>query len=90
MCRRVLMFHHIQDGPEGEEGYEGLTRSTEFTYANEKEAQHPSSPIDPLRFPRLNLPTKKQAFRRNFESFAVTVWSICPSALTAQSTSGLT
>jgi|GEM_PF-2278896 len=39
------MFHHLEDDPEGEEGYEGLVRSTEFTYANEKEDQHSSSPI---------------------------------------------
>ncbi|MEH0630557.1 SpvB/TcaC N-terminal domain-containing protein [Streptomyces stelliscabiei] len=33
-CRRVLMFHHIPDLPTGEDGYEGLVRSTEFDYAD--------------------------------------------------------
>ncbi|WP_435858156.1 SpvB/TcaC N-terminal domain-containing protein [Streptomyces umbrinus] len=33
-CRRVLMFHHIPDLTTGEDGYEGLVRSTEFDYAD--------------------------------------------------------
>ena len=33
-CRRVLMFHHIPALPTGEEGYDGLVRSTEFDYAD--------------------------------------------------------
>ncbi|MFE6737737.1 SpvB/TcaC N-terminal domain-containing protein [Streptomyces tubercidicus] len=33
-CRRVLTFHHIPDLPTGEDGYEGLVRSTEFDYAD--------------------------------------------------------
>ncbi|WP_223297266.1 SpvB/TcaC N-terminal domain-containing protein [Catenulispora acidiphila] len=33
-CRRVLMFHHIDDLPTGEQGYQGLVRSTEFEYAD--------------------------------------------------------
>jgi len=32
LCRRVLMFHHFPDGNNGEPGYEGLVRSTDFTY----------------------------------------------------------
>ena len=33
-CHRVLMFHHIPDLPTGQEGYDGLVRSTEFGYAD--------------------------------------------------------
>ncbi len=33
-CRRVLMFHHIPNLTTGEDGYEGLVRSTEFDYAD--------------------------------------------------------
>ncbi|MBC7817374.1 MAG: toxin, partial [Planctomycetaceae bacterium] len=35
LCQRVLMFHHIPDGPGGHAsnpGYDGLVRSTDFTY----------------------------------------------------------
>ncbi len=31
-CRRTLMFHHIPPLPTGEAGYEGLVRTTEFSY----------------------------------------------------------
>ncbi len=33
LCRRVLMFHHIIGLAGGEAGYDGLVRSTDFTYA---------------------------------------------------------
>ena len=33
-CRRMLMFHHIAPLPMGETGYEGLTRSLVFHYAD--------------------------------------------------------
>jgi RHS repeat-associated protein len=33
-CRRVLMFHHIPDLPTGEQGHDGLVRSTELDYAD--------------------------------------------------------
>jgi len=33
LCRRVLMFHHFPDLPTGEKGYDGLVRSTDFTYS---------------------------------------------------------
>ncbi|MEV6409492.1 SpvB/TcaC N-terminal domain-containing protein [Streptomyces bobili] len=33
-CRRVLMYHHIPDLTTGEDGYEGLVRSTEFDYSD--------------------------------------------------------
>lgn len=36
LCQRVLMFHHIPNLPDGE-GYEGLVRSTDFTYSHERD-----------------------------------------------------
>ena len=44
LCRRVLMFHHIPDLPTGEKGYEGLVRSTDFTYSQ----QDPTSARNPV------------------------------------------
>jgi RHS repeat-associated protein len=35
LCRRVLMFHHIPALQTGEDGYEGLIRSTDFSYSHE-------------------------------------------------------
>jgi len=32
LCGRVLMFHHFPKGANGESGYDGLVRSTEFEY----------------------------------------------------------
>jgi hypothetical protein len=32
LCRRVLVFHHFPAGKNGEAGYDGLVRSTDFTY----------------------------------------------------------
>ncbi len=32
LCQRVLMFHHFPPGQNGETGYDGLARSTDFTY----------------------------------------------------------
>ena len=32
LCRRVLIFHHFPKGANGESGYEGLVRSTDFAY----------------------------------------------------------
>ena len=32
LCKRVLMFHHFPRGKNGEAGYDGLVRSTDFTY----------------------------------------------------------
>jgi RHS repeat-associated protein len=32
MCRRILMFHHIPRGANGEEPYDGLVSATEFEY----------------------------------------------------------
>ena len=43
LCQRVLMFHHIP----GEDGYDGLVRSTDFTYFYETDEgkDSPSNPI---------------------------------------------
>jgi RHS repeat-associated protein len=32
LCQRVLMFHHFPQGQNGETGYDGLVRSTDFAY----------------------------------------------------------
>jgi RHS repeat-associated protein len=37
LCKRVLMFHHIPDLPVGEKGYDGLVRSTDFSYSHDQE-----------------------------------------------------
>ncbi|WPD23164.1 MAG: SpvB/TcaC N-terminal domain-containing protein [Candidatus Electrothrix scaldis] len=43
LCQRVLMFHHIPDSLDGRKGYDGLVRSTDFTYRYETEAGKDSS-----------------------------------------------
>lgn len=49
LCRRVLMFHHIPDDdphqPDARKGYDGLVRSTDFTYAYEKDAANARTPV---------------------------------------------
>jgi len=47
LCQRVLMFHHIPDDPtpDGQKGYDGLVRSTDFTYEYEQDAANPRTPI---------------------------------------------
>jgi RHS repeat-associated protein len=40
LCRRVLMFHHIPDGPDGQPGYDGLVRSTDLGYSGGKDSQY--------------------------------------------------
>lgn len=45
LCQRVLMFHHIPDLPTGEPGYEGLVRSTDFTYAYEEDPASARNPV---------------------------------------------
>ena len=45
LCQRVLMFHHISDAPDGQKGYDGLVRSTNFTYEYEKDAANARIPI---------------------------------------------
>jgi RHS repeat-associated protein len=43
-CERVLMFHHIPDLPTGEGGYDGLVRSTEFSYSQTDATESRSRP----------------------------------------------
>lgn len=38
LCQRVLMFHHFADASDGTVGYEGLVRSTDFSYAEAETA----------------------------------------------------
>ncbi|GIX46751.1 MAG: hypothetical protein KatS3mg131_0962 [Candidatus Tectimicrobiota bacterium] len=45
LCQRVLMFHHIPDLTTGEPGYEGLVRSTDFTYAYEEDPSSARNPV---------------------------------------------
>ncbi|GHO71422.1 hypothetical protein KSC_103140 [Ktedonobacter sp. SOSP1-52] len=45
LCQRVLMFHHIPDAPDGQQGYDGLVRSTDFTYEYEQDATNARAPL---------------------------------------------
>ena len=52
LCQRVLMFHHIPDVPVGKpdngevlKGYDGLVRSTDFTYSHEQEPDSARNPV---------------------------------------------
>lgn len=45
LCRRVLMFHHIRNLPMGEAGYDGVVRSTDFTYSHENNPTDARNPI---------------------------------------------
>ncbi|SMQ78428.1 RHS repeat-associated core domain-containing protein [Bacillus sp. OV166] len=45
LCQRVLMFHHIPDDPEGQKGYDGLVRSTDFTYQYDEESANSGMPV---------------------------------------------
>ncbi|RMH02900.1 MAG: toxin, partial [Nitrospirae bacterium] len=45
LCQRILMFHHIPDLSPSERGYEGLVRSTDFTYAYEEDPTSASNPV---------------------------------------------
>ena len=45
LCQRVLMFHHIPDVATGEKGYEGLVRSTDFTYSHEQDPADARNPV---------------------------------------------
>jgi len=50
LCKRVLMFHHIPDLPDGERGYEGLVRSTDLSYSDQEgPEQQPDSGYSYLR-----------------------------------------
>ena len=45
LCQRVLMFHHIPDLPNGDKGYDGLVRSTDFTYSYEQNPTDVRNPV---------------------------------------------
>jgi len=45
LCQRVLMFHHIPDLDTGEKGYDGLVRSTDFTYSHEQDPDSVRNPV---------------------------------------------
>jgi hypothetical protein len=45
LCQRVLMFHHFPEGLNGAEGYDGLVRSTDFTYSYEVNPADARNPI---------------------------------------------
>jgi len=45
LCQRVLMFHHISDQATGIQGYDGLVRSTDFTYSFEQDPSDVRNPI---------------------------------------------
>ena len=57
LCRRVLMFHHIPDLATAKKGYEGLVRSTDFSYPEELDPTNPNPHrSDQRREARLHLP----------------------------------
>ena len=41
LCQRVLMFHHFPQGQNGEPGYDGMVRSTDFTYDQQNGQSQP-------------------------------------------------
>ena len=46
LCQRVLMFHHVPDDQNGpQKGYDGLVRSTDFTYEYEQDPTNSRVPI---------------------------------------------
>jgi hypothetical protein len=46
LCQRVLMFHHFRDdGSLIGESYDGLVRSTDFTYSHQQDIQDSRNPI---------------------------------------------
>jgi len=45
LCQRVLMFHHIPDLASGAKGYEGLVRSTDFTYPPQQDPTGVRNPV---------------------------------------------
>ncbi|TNJ64555.1 toxin [Paenibacillus hemerocallicola] len=45
LCRRILMFHHFPDDPESQKGYDGLVRSTDFTYQADQDRSHSLTPV---------------------------------------------
>jgi RHS repeat-associated protein len=61
LCQRVLMFHHIPDLPTGEKGYEGLVRSTDFTYSYEENPGDARNPIFSFLMSVTQIGYKRQA-----------------------------
>lgn len=45
LCQRVLIFHHIPDLATGEKGYDGLVRSTDFTYSHDQDPASARNPV---------------------------------------------
>ena len=45
LCQRVLMFHHIPDISANDKGYDGLVRSTDFTYSHEQDPSNARNPV---------------------------------------------
>ena len=45
LCQRVLMFHHFPDVTAGQEGYDCLVRSTDFTYSHEQDPDSARNPV---------------------------------------------
>ncbi len=45
LCYRVLMFHHIPDISPDEKGYDGLVRSTDFTYSHQQDPTNSRNPV---------------------------------------------
>jgi RHS repeat-associated protein len=45
LCQRVLMFHHIPDLSDDSKGYDGLVRSTDFTYSYEQNPTDVRNPV---------------------------------------------
>lgn len=45
LCQRVLMFHHVPDLMSGEQGYDGLVRSTDFGYSHELDPTSTRNPV---------------------------------------------
>ncbi len=64
LCQRVLMFHHIPNLPTGEAGYDGLVRSTDFTYGYEVEPQAAANPV----YSKL-LSVTQTGYKRNDDSY---------------------
>jgi hypothetical protein len=65
LCQCVLMFHHIPDLPTGEKGYDGLVRSTSFTYLYETDPAHAKNPV----YSRLVLVTQSGYQRQDDGSY---------------------
>ena len=45
LCQRVLMVHHVPDSANGARGYDGVVRSTDFTYSYEQDPTNQRNPV---------------------------------------------